>query len=384
VADVDLSDLRRRLAAAQRAAGAAGLDALLVTPGADLRYLTGYHAHQLERLTCLVLPAAAPTTGGPPAAGPTLIVPTLERPAAEASPAPATGVRIVDHADGTDPYPLVAAALPAGPGTRTVGVSNRMWAEQVLALRTALPDVTQRLAGGVLAGLRMRKSAAEVDALARAGAAIDAVHARMGEWLRAGRTEEAVAADIARAIREIGHATADFTIVASGPNSASPHHGASDRVIRAGEPVVVDIGGTMPDGYCSDSTRTYVIGAPDREFVDAYEVLHAAQRAAVDAVRPGVPAETVDAAARDVLAAAGLGPHFLHRTGHGIGLDGHEAPYIVSGNQLTLEPGMTFSIEPGFYLAGRYGARIEDIVACTADGVRRLNTLPTDLVRLDP
>jgi Xaa-Pro aminopeptidase len=383
---VDHSDLRRRLTAAQLAAGAAGLDALLITPGADLRYLTGYHAHQLERLTCLVLPAPAPTADDrdDPAPGrPTLIVPTLERPAAEASPAPTTGVRIVDHADGTDPYPLVAAALAAGPVAGTVGVSNRMWAEQVLALRTALPDVAQRLAGGVLAELRMRKSAVEVDALARAGAAIDRVHARMGEWLRAGRTEQAVAADIAQAIRETGHATADFTIVASGPNSASPHHGTSDRAIGPGEPVVVDIGGTMPDGYCSDSTRTYVIGEPDREFLDAYEVLHAAQRAAVESVRPGVTAEAVDAAARDILAGAGLGPYFLHRTGHGIGLDGHEEPYIVSGNRLALEAGMTFSIEPGFYLAGRFGARIEDIVACTADGVRRLNTLPTDLVRLE-
>jgi Xaa-Pro aminopeptidase len=204
----------------------------------------------------------------------------------------------------------------------------------------------------------------------------------MGEWLRVGRSEAAVAADIAQGIREAGHATVDFTIVASGPNGASPHHGTSDRVIGAGEPVVVDIGGTMPDGYCSDSTRTYVVGEPDAEFRAAYATLHAAQRAAVAAVRPGVTAESVDAAARDVLTGAGLGAYFLHRTGHGIGLDGHETPYIVTGNTLPLEPGMTFSIEPGFYVAGRWGARIEDIVACTGDGVRRLNTIDTGLVML--
>ena len=358
-----------RLVEARAATAAAGLDALLVAPGADLRYLTGYDAHQLERLTLLVVPAAGE---------PTLIVPRLERPAAEASPA--TGVRIVDHADGTDPYPLVRAALGGDP--EAVGISDRMWAEHVLALRAALPGAAQRLASEVLAGLRMRKSTAEVDALRRAGAAIDAVHAGMGQWLRAGRTEAEVAADISAAIVAAGHARADFAIVASGPNGASPHHGASDRVIAPGEPVVVDIGGTMPDGYCSDSTRVYVIGEPPAEFLDAYGALQLAQRAAVEAVKPGVTAASVDAAARDRLTAAGLGEHFLHRTGHGIGLDGHEEPYIVAGNDLRLAPGMTFSIEPGVYLAGRHGARIEDIVVCTVDGVERLNTLPTDLVVL--
>jgi len=360
-----------RLDAARAACAAAGLDALLLSPGSDLRYLTGYPALSTERLTLLVLPVEGAAT---------LIVPRLERPAAEASPVVDLPVMIVDHVDGTDPYPLVADAAP---GARAVGLANRMWAEQVLALREALPEATQRLAGEVLAGLRIRKSPAEVEALARAGAAIDAVHQRMAEWLRPGRTEAEVGVDIAQAIREAGHATADFTIVAAGPNGASPHHETSARVIQPGEPVVVDIGGTMPDGYCSDSTRTYVVGGePDKEFLAGYEVLQAAQRAAVAAVRPGVPAEDVDAAARDLLTEAGYGEVFLHRTGHGIGLDGHEPPYIVTGNALPLEPGMTFSIEPGFYFHGRYGARIEDIVACTEDGVRRLNTIDTELVLL--
>jgi Xaa-Pro aminopeptidase len=362
---------RSRLAAAQRASAAAGLDALLVTPGADLRYLTGYHARLSERLTCLVLPADGE---------PTLIVPTLERPAAEASPAPGTGLRLVDHPDGTDPYPLVAAALGGSP--KAVGVFNRMWAEQVLALRAALPGTEQRLAGDVLAGLRMRKSPAEIAALRRAGKAIDAVHARMGEWLRPGRTEAEVGADIAVGIREAGHAEVGFVIVASGPNGASPHHETSDRVIGLGEPVVVDIGGPMPDGYRSDCTRTYVVGGPPAAFAVAYAALHDAQIAAVAAVRPGVPAERIDAAARDPLTEAGYGPAFLHRTGHGIGLDGHEEPYIVAGNDTPLEPGMAFSVEPGVYLAGRFGARIEDIVVCTRTGVERLNNLSTELVVL--
>jgi Xaa-Pro aminopeptidase len=360
-----------RLEAAQRATAEAGLDALLIPPGSDLRYLTGYHAHALERLTCLVLPAQGE---------PTLLVPTLERPAAEASPAPRTGVRIVDHPDGVDPYPLVVRAL-GGP-VAEVGLGDRMWAEQVLALRAVLPQATQRLAGEVLRSLRIRKSPTEVAALRAAGAAIDAVHGRMADWLRPGRTEAQVAEDISAAIREVGHATADFAIVASGPNAASPHHGTSDRVIRVGEPVVVDIGGTMPSGYCSDSTRCYVIGTPPPDFVDYYQVLHEAQRAAVGAVRPGVSAEAVDSVAREIITDAGYGAAFLHRTGHGIGLDGHEDPYLVAGNELPLEPGMAFSIEPGIYLAGRHGARIEDIVVCTPDGVERLNTIGTELVAL--
>ncbi|MEO3771129.1 Xaa-Pro peptidase family protein [Micromonospora sp. B9E7] len=361
-----------RLIAAQRATAAAGLDALLLTPGSDLRYLTGYDAHAGERLTCLVLPAEGE---------PTLIVPTLERPAAEASPAPATGVRIVDHVDGTDPYPLVVAALD-GP-VAAVGLADRMWAEQVLALRAALPDAAQRLAGEVLRELRIRKSAAEVAALAEAGAAIDEVHLRMGEWLRPGRTETEVATDIAAAIRAAGHVTVDFVIVAAGPNGASPHHGTSGRPIGAGEPVVVDIGGTMPSGYRSDCTRTYLAGgsAPG-DFLDYYAVLRDAQRAAVAAVRPGVTGAQADAAARAPIVAAGYGEAFLHRTGHGIGLDGHEEPYLVAGNDRPLEAGMAFSIEPGIYLAGRHGARIEDIVVCTTDGVQRLNTTPTELIAL--
>jgi Xaa-Pro aminopeptidase len=223
-----------------------------------------------------------------------------------------------------------------------------------------------------------------VAALAEAGAAIDAVHLRMGEWLRPGRTEAEVAVDIAAAIRESGHASVEFVIVASGPNGASPHHAVSDRVIGPGEPVVVDIGGAMPSGYRSDSTRTYLTGgAPaPAAFLAYYEVLRKAQRAAVAAVAPGVPAQDVDAAARDVITAAGYGAEFLHRTGHGIGLSGHEEPYIVAGEKLPLEPGMAFSIEPGIYLRGAHGARIEDIVVCTGNGVQRLNTIPTELVRL--
>jgi Xaa-Pro aminopeptidase len=265
-----------------------------------------------------------------------------------------------------------------------MGLASRMWAEQVIGLRSTLPGWEQRLAGRTLAELRLRKSPTEVAALRRAGAAIDAVHRRMGEWLRAGRTEAAVAADIGLGILAAGHASADFAIVASGPNGASPHHHNSDRVIQPGDVVVVDIGGTLPEGYCSDCTRTYLVAGsgPPADFASAYEALQAAQRIAVESVRPGVSAEQVDAAARDHLRRHGYADYFLHRTGHGIGLEAHEDPYIVAGNTRPLEPGMVFSVEPGVYLAGYWGARIEDIVVCTGTGVERLNTLPTDLVRL--
>ena len=360
-----------RLARARAATAAAGLDALLIGSGADLRYLTGYPGHGAERITCLVLPAAG---------DPVLVVPKLERPAALASPLGGLGLDVLDWADGEDPYALVAKQLPRQAGR--VAVDDYMHAAKVLGLRAALPDAEQELAGPVLGPLRERKAPDEVGALRAAGAAIDRVHERMAEWLRPGRTEREVGRDVAEAILAEGHASVDFTIVASGPNGASPHHEVSDRVIGTDEPVVVDIGGTTADGYCSDSTRRYVLGKPPAEFAAYYPVLQAAQQAAVAAVRPGVPAESVDAAARDAIAAAGYGEAFLHRTGHGIGVLTHEEPYIVGGNTRPLESGMAFSVEPGIYLAGRHGARIEDIVVVTDTGVERLNRTSRNLRKL--
>jgi len=368
--------LSERVAAAADAARAAGVDALLLTPGADLRYLVGYAAIPLERLTCLIVPAEGE---------PVLVVPRLEHAAAEASGAAAV-VKVATHQETDDAFAMTAAlirdALGREPGT--VAVADRMWAEHVLRLRETMSRAEQVTAGSVLRALRLRKTPDEIDALRRAAQAIDRVHAQMGEWLRPGRTEEEVGRDIAEAIVAEGHRTVNFVIVASGPNGASPHHDTSGRVIERGDAVVVDIGGTMPDGYCSDCTRTYVAdGEPDPEFARYYAVLLDAQKRSCDAVRPGATAESVDAAGRDVITAAGYGELFLHRTGHGIGLEEHEEPWIVTGNPTVLEPGMTFSIEPGIYLAGHHGARIEDIVAVTDDGVERLDTIDRELVVLD-
>ncbi len=357
-----------RLAEVRAGVAAAGLDALLLTPGPDLRYVTGYDAHESERLTCLVVPADG---------DPVLVVPRLELRGAHASPAGGLGIELVGWDETDDPFALVAAGLGAAAGR--VGLSDRMWALMVLRFRAAMPGTEQVLASTVLRDLRARKSPAEVAALRAAGEAIDRVHAQVPGWLRPGRTERQVAADIAEAIVAEGHARADFTIVGSGPNGASPHHTAAERVLQAGDAVVVDIGGTMPSGYCSDCTRTYVIGEPSDEFAAYYRVLQAAQEAAFVAAGPGVMAETVDAAAREPITAAGYGEFFVHRTGHGIGLETHEDPYIVSGNTEVLRPGNAFSIEPGIY-PGQDGARIEDIVVCTDDGCQRLNNITRDLI----
>ncbi|MGP4057006.1 M24 family metallopeptidase [Mycobacterium sp. 4D054] len=359
----------QRLRAAVAAAADAGLAGLVITPGYDLRYLVGSRAQTFERLTALVLPANGE---------PTIVVPRLELAALKDSAVPELGVAVRDWVDGDDPYRLVADALP-GQVPHHVAVTDSMPALHLLPLADVLAAVPV-LATDVLRRLRMVKDPAEIDALRKAGAAIDRVHARVPEFLVPGRTEADVAADIAEAIVAEGHSEVAFIIVGSGPHGADPHHECSDRELRVGDIVVVDIGGPFDPGYNSDSTRTYSIGEPDPQVARRYAVLQRAQRAAVESIRPGVTAEQVDAAARDVLAAAGLAEAFVHRTGHGIGLSVHEEPYIVAGNTLPLQEGMAFSVEPGIYFPGQWGARIEDIVVVTADGAESVNNRPHDLV----
>jgi Xaa-Pro aminopeptidase len=356
-----------RLARVAEAVRQAEIGVLLLTPGPDLRYVTGYDAKQLERLTCLAVPAGR---------DPFLLVPRLELKAAQDSPAGALNLDMVTWGETEHPFGMISSAVS---DPRSVALSDRMWALHVLQFKDVFPRAEQRLASTVLSPLRMRKSAAEVAALKAAGEAIDRVHANVPQWLKPGLTERQVGATIAEAILAEGHVQVDFVIVGSGPNAASPHHEVSDRVIRDGDVVVVDIGGTMPSGYCSDCTRTYAVGHAPDDFTKYYEVLYNAQEAATASVRPGVTAQSVDRTAREIIADAGYGEWFIHRTGHGIGLESHEDPYIVEGNTTPLEPGMAFSIEPGIY-PGPHGARIEDIVICTEDGYQRLNNAPRDLV----
>ncbi|MFD4367491.1 M24 family metallopeptidase [Rhodococcus sp. NPDC058521] len=359
-----------RLSRAAAAARDAGLDALLITPGPDLQYLLGSNAQSFERLTCLVIPA-----DGEPAS---VVIPRLELAALKDSAADELGLEIRDWVDGVDPYEIVAQGLPR---PARVAVTDAMPALHLIPVAAGVGALPV-LATDVLRELRMIKDTEEIEALRRAGQAIDRVHARMGEILRAGRTEADVAADITSAILAEGHTEAAFVIVGSGPHGADPHHEVSDRVIEQGDIVVIDIGGPVEPGYNSDSTRTYSMGEPSPDVAAKYAVLEEAQRAAVDLIAPGVTAEAIDAAARSVLAAQGLADAFVHRTGHGIGLSVHEEPYIVAGNSVPVREGMAFSVEPGIYFRGEWGARIEDIVVVTADGCEPVNVRPHGLTVL--
>ncbi len=364
----DASVYANRLHAAAAAAADAGLAGLVITPGYDLRYLIGSRAETFERLTALVIPISGE---------PTVVVPRLELASLRESAAVELALPVRDWVDGEDPYDLVLAALGGAPVA--TAVTDAMPALHLLPLTAKLGELPV-LATDVLRTLRMIKDPAEIDALRKAGAAIDRVHARVPEFLAPGRTEADVAADIDKAIVAEGHSAAAFIIVGSGPHGADPHHEVSDRELQAGDIVVVDIGGPYEPGYNSDSTRTYSLGEPSPEVAEQYSILQRAQQVAVQAVRPGVTAEQVDAAARDVLAEAGLADYFVHRTGHGIGLSVHEEPYIVAGNDLPLQPGMAFSVEPGIYFPGKWGARIEDIVIVTADGAEPVNHRPHELM----
>jgi len=377
---IPLARYGERIAKAARTAASEGVDALLIGVGADLEYLAGYAAMPLERLTMLVLLAGGPAW---------LVVPRLEVEPARACPGVVGGyAEVVTWDEIDDPYVLAGslAALPAS-GAR-VGVSHTLWALHLLGLQRALPRAAFELATRVTRQLRMRKDADEIALLRQAAEAADRVVGQVARGRLVGRTE----ADVAREVRERllaeGHEQAQFAIVGSGPNSASPHHGASERVIQAGEPIVLDIGGTL-GGYHSDMTRTmWVTGGdaalgPDEAFRHLFGILQSAQAAASAAVRPGLACEAVDAIARDRIAAEGYGPNFFHRTGHGIGLEVHEEPYLVAGNAEPLDIGYAFSVEPGIYLEGRYGARIEDIVVCGSDGPIILNVASRDLWVVD-
>jgi Xaa-Pro aminopeptidase len=357
-----------RLAAASGVARDAGYDALLFGFGADLRYLTGYVALESERLTMLVVGARDGTAR--------LVVPRLEEPAARAGIRVAVPIVTWDETD--DPAALVAGIVSEVSSARRVGVSDRLWASQLQRLQRALPRATFGSATSAVRGLRMTKDPDEVALLRLAAQAADRVVDLISAGRLVGRAEADVSGEVRERLVAEGHDEAGFAIVASGPNSASPHHEASDRVIRAGEPIVLDIGGTL-GGYGSDITRTFwVTGGdpakgPDDDFRSLFAVLESAQATAANVVRPGIACESIDKAARDVIAADGYGDQFIHRTGHGIGLEGHEEPYLVQGNDEPLGEGMAFSIEPGIYFDGRYGARIEDIVVCGAEGPIPLN-----------
>jgi Xaa-Pro aminopeptidase len=359
-----------RLRRTAQEATARGIDALLVTPSADYEYLLGYRAPALERLTCLVVKDDAPA----------LVVPKLEEPLARnAIGGLADAIEIVSWDETADPYALVGAL--AG-GALRIGLQDQMWSRFVLRLRALLEPAELVDASPAIGAVRRVKGGEEIERLRAAAAAADQAMRGITSERLSGRTEADVSRRISQLLVEAGHDSADFAIVGSGPHSASPHHHPGDRLIEPGDAVVLDIGGTR-DGYCSDTTRTAFVGASPPDFAALYEVLRLAQAAACAAVGPGVEAREVDRAARRIIDEAGYGDAFFHRTGHGIGMETHEEPYIVESNAEPLVAGEAFSVEPGIYIAGQWGARIEDIVVCGEAGGERLNITSTELFIVD-
>ncbi len=357
-----LSRLQRLLAEA----GSAGLDGLALVPGPNLFYLTGLSFHLSERPIVALLFTDRP---------PLLILPALEAGKAERL---AGGWRAFAYSDeeGYDTVFQNAVAMLGLTGGLVGVEALRARFLEVSLLERYIPAARLAPAEDVLARLRMCKEPAELDAMRRAVAVTEAALERTMDSVQAGMTERAIATALKIELLQAGADGVSFEpIVVAGPNAALPHATPGERPIQAGEPIVVDCG-AMVDGYAADITRTFSIGPLTGEMARVYRVVQAANEAGRAAVRPDVPAEAVDRAARAVIEAAGYGPQFVHRTGHGLGLEIHEPPYIVAGNRQPLEPGMTFTVEPGIYLPGVGGVRIEDDVVVTESGGESLTTFP--------
>ncbi|CAN5643483.1 Xaa-Pro peptidase family protein [soil metagenome] len=365
----------QRLEGLAEAMGRRGISAALIGVGAELEWLVGYTARGFERLNLLIVRARG---------RPTLVVPRLELGAASVAPAVSGGlVEVVEWQETDDPFALVAQTAHDPGSSQRMLVSDGLRAAFLLRLQAVLPDAAFEPVSTCLAALRRAKDEEETSRLRAAAAAADRAMAGTVAGRLVGRSEADIAREVGERLVAEGHDSALFAIVASGPHSASPHHEPSDRLVAAGEPLLLDIGGRL-SGYCSDTTRTFWVGGaegrgPDPAFTALYGVLRTAQAAGRAAVRPGVTPEAVDRAARAVIEAGGHGEHFFHRLGHGIGLEVHEEPWIVSGNAEPLAVGDAFSVEPGIYLEGRYGARIEDIVVCRDGVAETLNDLPREL-----
>jgi Xaa-Pro aminopeptidase len=363
------SDYLARIAKVRAAMVAQQVDATLLSVGHDLPYLSGYLAMPLERLTMLVIPQNGEVM---------MVVPRLEVPRVVPQP----GVfSIVAWGETEDPVAIVAKLLPSA---RKIAIGDQMWARFLVELLAKVNGATFVRAVDVVGSLRMSKDASEIAALQAAGAAADRVAQQLhsGQIPLIGRTEAQVSADISARLLAEGHDVVNFAIVAAGENAASPHHHAGSRVIAKNEIVLCDFGGTM-NGYCSDITRCVYTGKPASDVAQAYDVLFAAQAAGVAAGVVGAACEDVDRAARAIIEQAGFGEYFVHRTGHGIGMEAHEEPYMVSGNSLPISAGHAFSVEPGIYIPGKWGMRLEDIVVATETGPMSMNKVDHSLVTVE-
>jgi len=340
-----------------------GLDLAIITPGPNLRYLTDFRAHALERITALVLSVHDSW----------IVVPQLEFNAAKEF---FTDLEVVSWGELDNPYDLIFSLSEKN---NRILLDQNMKYLHVEKFQNSQPSAKFQNLTQIIQPLRAIKSPTELDELRKVSGSINAVHQKLATMKFQGKTERELAREIQELILE-EHEKVDFVIVASGPNSANPHHQPTDRIMDINDVVIVDIGGTSGAGYCSDCTRTYHVGdRVDKEFLFSYQALKQAQQLGVEAVNVGVFAEEMDRVVRDELVKYDLAKWFIHRLGHGIGVETHEDPYLVSGNTYSLRVGNAFSIEPGFYIPNRWGARIEDIVAISDTGVVNFNDIDHEL-----
>lgn len=356
----------KRLARTQEVLQDRGIDYLLLGPSADLTYLTGIEAHVSERMNLLVLPAEG---------APTMVAPALEAPLIQDG---SGQVSLKTWGDADNPADL-ASEIIGDP--ENIAVGNKLWSAFLLRLQDRIQSAWQE-GDAILRDLRMIKDSEEIAALDEAGRLTDEA------WLLfvksgsiSGMTELQALKKLVEISEEAG-LTNPAGIVGSGPNSASPHHGGNERVIEEGDAMVFDWGGTI-DGYYSDMTRSAHVGMPSEEYRKVYATVDDANQATFDVVKPGVELQELDRAARKLITDAGYGEYFVHRVGHGLGLEVHEEPYLVEGNDMLMQEGMVFSDEPGIYIPERFGVRIEDAVVCEANGGRRLNTSTHELFVLE-
>lgn len=368
-----------RLARARALMGNENIDFLVVGPSADLRYLLGSKQRTSERLALLVVPRKGHAH---------MVLPAFEAPSLPDLP---EDVQITTWGESDNPAALVSGLVKSATGVAsesaavTIGVSDRVWAVFLLQLQEELSEAIFKRGASALSALRLTKTPEEIRLLRQSGLVADEVFNEIIGRPFAGRSELEIGQEISSLLEARGLEVEHIPIVASGPNSASPHHHTGTRILQKGDPVVLDFGGTW-EGYYSDITRMVFVGEeprPGSEERRVYEAVAAAQEKAVKAAKPGMACEELDAVARDHLVTAGYGPYFNHRLGHGIGLDGHEQPYLVQGNKTRLESGMAFSIEPGAYLPGKFGVRVEDCVVLGQDSAERLNNASREIVVVD-
>lgn len=361
-------DFAGRIAQAQRLMAEREIDLLAVSPGDDMRYLLGDAPYADERPCYLLVDRE----------GSAFVVPQLN--AGEASRYVTAPTFTYTDAEG--PAEALAAALRSlGDRSPRLAVDDTMRADFVLTLTQACPKSAVVLGSQVLSPLRMRKSPEEIEALLRSSEHADRAMRDAWSACRVGATEREIADAAAASFRRSGSQDVLFTAVASGPNSAFPHYHAGDRRVRPGDALTLDLSARL-DGYASDITRTAVVGPPASRYLEVYRTVEAAVSATLAVIRPGVPLREVDRAARGVIERAGFGPYFTHRTGHGLGLSGHELPSVTQLTTLPIDEGMVFSVEPGIYLPGEFGVRLEEIVYVARDGPRILSTLPRDVHRI--